>query len=129
LKKVGAVSRFIKKIQVLSCDFGIFLNFSELFCIEKVMDRVYGSWDRSWLSVHGGLTSMGQRGRFVAQEVIVIAQRERKDVVGVLTNDATWRRSCGDDHTMTLNRGIRWCSDGEMVLCTMRDWSRGGCGG
>jgi hypothetical protein len=52
---------------------------------------------------------------------------EREEVVRVLTNGTTWRRSCGDGHTMTLNRGDRWCSDGEMILSTrMRYWSRGG---
>jgi hypothetical protein len=43
-------------------------------------------------------------------------EREREEIIGVLTNDATWRRSYRDGHTMTLNRGGRWCSDGEMVL-------------
>jgi hypothetical protein len=32
---------------------------------------------------------------------------EREEVVSVLTNDATWRRSYGDGHTMMLNRGDR----------------------
>jgi hypothetical protein len=43
--------------------------------------------------------TMGQRGRSGAREVVVIARREREEVVGVLTNDAKWRRSCGDGHT------------------------------
>jgi hypothetical protein len=65
-----------------------------------------------------------------AREVIVIGRREREEVVGVLTNGATWRRSCRDNHTTALNRSGRWCSDGEMVLGTRRrDWSRGGCDG
>jgi hypothetical protein len=61
--------------------------------------------------------SMGRHDRSRAQEVIVIAHRERErekereEVIGVLTNDATWRRSCGNGHT------------------TMRDWSQGGYGG
>jgi hypothetical protein len=42
------------------------------------MDRVYGSRDHGWLSVHGGLVTMGQHGRSEAREVIVIAQRERE---------------------------------------------------
>jgi hypothetical protein len=55
--------------------------------------------------------------------------RKRKEVVGVLTNDATWRQSCRDHHTTALNRGGRWCSDGEIVLgVRRRGWSRGGCG-
>jgi hypothetical protein len=43
------------------------------FCIGKVMDRVYGSRDHDWLSVHGGLTTMGRRGSSRAQEVAMIA--------------------------------------------------------
>jgi hypothetical protein len=57
------------------------------------MDRVYGSWDHGWLLVHGGLTSMGQRGHPVDREVVVIAWKEGEEIVGVLTIDATWRRS------------------------------------
>jgi hypothetical protein len=65
---------------------------------------------------------MGQRGRSEAQEVIVVAQRERERerVIGVLTNDVTWRWSYGDGHTTAINRGGRWCSDGEMVLGWVR---------
>jgi hypothetical protein len=33
----------------------------------------------------------------------------------VLTHSVTWRQSCPDGHTTALNRGGRWCSDGEMV--------------
>jgi hypothetical protein len=107
------------------------------FFIGKVIDRFYGSRDHGWLSIHGGLVTMGRRDCSGAREVIVIAQRERErereeeeEVVRVLTNGATWRRSCGDGHTTTLNRGGRWCSDGEMVPgVRRRDWSRGGCGG
>jgi hypothetical protein len=75
------------------------------FCTGKVMDQVYGSPDHDWLSVDGGFAAMGRRGRFGAWEVVVIAQREREVIVGVLTNSATWRQSCGDGHMMTLNRG------------------------
>jgi hypothetical protein len=42
------------------------------------MDFVYGSRNYDWLSVHGGLTTIGQRGRSEAREVF-----------GVLTNGAT----------------------------------------
>jgi hypothetical protein len=42
------------------------------------MDRVYGSRDPDWFSVHSGLTTMGWCGRSGAQEVIVIARRERE---------------------------------------------------
>jgi hypothetical protein len=49
-----------------------------LFFIGKVMDRVYGSQDHGWLSVHCGLTTMGRRDRSGAWEIIVIAQRERE---------------------------------------------------
>jgi hypothetical protein len=52
------------------------------------------------------------------------SERERGEVIGVLTNDTTWRRSCGDDHTMSLNRVVWWYSDGEMVPdVRRRDWS------
>jgi hypothetical protein len=75
---VEVVSRFIKKIHGLSA----MLVFSQIsqncFCIEKVMDQDYGSRDHDWLSVHGGLATMEQRGRFGAQEVVVITQRERE---------------------------------------------------
>jgi hypothetical protein len=72
------VSRFIKK----SKGFLVILVFSEIsrncFCIGKIMGRVYGSRDHGWLSVHGGLTTMGRPGRSGAWEVIVIARRERE---------------------------------------------------
>jgi hypothetical protein len=132
LKKVGVVSGFIKK----SKSFLVILAFSGIsqncFFIEKVMHQVYGSRDHGCLSVHGGPATMGRRDRSGAREVIVVAQREREreEVVGVLTNDATWRRSCGDGHSTTLKRGSRWCSDGEMVpYARRRDWSQGGYGG
>jgi hypothetical protein len=48
------------------------------FLIKKVMDQVYGSRGHGWLSVHGGLMSMGRRCRSRAREVVVIAQRERE---------------------------------------------------
>jgi hypothetical protein len=36
----------------------------------------------------------------------------------------------GDGRTTTLNRGDRWCSDGDMVLdVRRRDWSWGECNG
>jgi hypothetical protein len=45
----------------------------------------------------------------------------------VLTNGTTWRRSCKDGHTTSLNRGDWWCYDGEMISNTRRrDWSQGG---
>jgi hypothetical protein len=75
---------------------------------------------------------MGRHGRSGAREVVVIAlrEREREEVVGILTNNATWRRSCIDVHMMELNIGDQWCFDGEMVLSARRrDWSKGGCGG
>jgi hypothetical protein len=87
----------------------VILTFSEIssnyFFIEKIIDRVYESWDHVWLSVHGGLSTMERRGHSRALEVVVIAWREREEIVEVLTNDATWRRSCGDGHTIALNRG------------------------
>jgi hypothetical protein len=99
------------------------------------MDRVYGSRDHDWLLVYNGLMNMGWRGRFRAREVVVVArrerasEREREEVIGILINDATWRRSCIDGHTTVLNRGSRWCSNGKMVPgARRRDWSRDGCG-
>jgi hypothetical protein len=45
------------------------------------MNQVYRSWDHDWLSVHGELTIMERRGRSGAWEVIVIARKEREEVV------------------------------------------------
>jgi hypothetical protein len=94
LKKVIVVFGFIKKYN----GFASILAFSRIsrncYCIGKVMDRVYESWDHDWLSVHGGLATMGQRGRSRAREVIVIAWREREEVIRVITNGVTWRQSC-----------------------------------
>jgi hypothetical protein len=73
------------------------------------MDQVYVSRDHDWLSVYGGLATMGRRGRSGTPEIVVIAWREREEeedeVIGVLTNGATWRQSYGDGHTTALNRG------------------------
>jgi hypothetical protein len=73
------------------------------------MARVYRSRDHGWLSIHGGLTTMGRCSHFEAREVIVIARREREregeEVIRVLTNVVTWRQSYEDDLTSTLNRG------------------------
>jgi hypothetical protein len=106
-----------------------FLGFLGIFLYRK--KSWIGYVDHGRLSVHGGFTTMGRRGRSRAQEVIVIArrEREREDVVGVLTNVASWRLSCGDGHTTVLNRGGRWFSDWEMVPGVRRYWSRGGCSG
>jgi hypothetical protein len=79
------------------------------------MDEIYGSRDFCCLSIHGGLMTIGQRGRSGGWEVVMIARREREEVVGVVTNSATWRWSCGDDHTMMLKRGDQWFFDGKMV--------------
>jgi hypothetical protein len=120
LIKVGVVSGLIKKIEGFSHDFGIFWDFSKLIFIGKVMDRVYGSWYHSWLSVHGGLTTMARGGRSGARELVVIAQREREKFIRVLINGVTWRWSCGDDHMTEHNRDDQWCFDGEMVPSTRR---------
>jgi hypothetical protein len=52
----------------------VILAFSRIsqnyFYIGKVMDRVYGSCDHGWLSVDGGLTTMGWRNRSDAREVV-----------------------------------------------------------
>jgi hypothetical protein len=42
------------------------------------MNQVYKSQDHGWLLVHGGLTTMRQRGRYRARKVIVTTQRERE---------------------------------------------------
>jgi hypothetical protein len=85
------------------------------------MDRVYGSHDHDWLSVHGGLAIKERCGCSGAHKVIMMARRERerereRGGRGVLTNGATWRRGCRDGHTSPLSRGGRWCSDGVMFL-------------
>jgi hypothetical protein len=80
------------------------------------MDRFYGSRLHGWLLIHGGLATMRRHGHSVAWEVVVIAQRERGEVVGVLTIGASWSQSYSDSHTTTLNRVVRWCFDREMVL-------------
>jgi hypothetical protein len=58
----------------------------------------------------------GSEGRRDSSE----REREREEVVEVLTNGGAWRRSCGDGHMMTLNRGGRWCFDGEMIPSARR---------
>jgi hypothetical protein len=84
----------------------------------------FNAW---WTHDHGALWPLrGSEGHRDSSEIEI--EREREEVVGVLTNGASWRRSYGDGHTMTLNRGRRWCSDGEMVLgARRRDWNWGGC--
>jgi hypothetical protein len=42
------------------------------------MDQVYGSRDHDWLSVRGGLTTMGWRGRSGPREIVVISRRKRE---------------------------------------------------
>jgi hypothetical protein len=54
------------------------LGFLTIVFIGKIMDWVYESRDHGWLSVHGGLVTMGQRGRSGAREVVVIARRKRE---------------------------------------------------
>jgi hypothetical protein len=39
--------------------------------------------------------------------VIARKEREREEVIGILINDATWRRSYEEGHTAVLNRGGR----------------------
>jgi hypothetical protein len=56
-----------------------FLGISQnWFLIGKVIDQVYGSRDHGWLSVHGGLVTMGRCGCSGAQKVIVTTWRERE---------------------------------------------------
>jgi hypothetical protein len=75
-----------------------------------------------WTSSHGAARPLqGLEGHRDSSE------REREEIIGVLINDVTWRRSWRDGHTTTLNRGDWWCSDEKIVLGTrMRDWSWGG---
>jgi hypothetical protein len=47
------------------------------------------------------------------------SKREREEVIGVITNDATYRRSCGDGYTTVLNRGGRGAPMGRWL------WARG----
>jgi hypothetical protein len=53
-----------------------FLGFLGIFLYRK--KSWIGYVDHGRLSVHGGFTTMGRRGRSGAQEVIVIARRERE---------------------------------------------------
>jgi hypothetical protein len=55
------------------------------------MDQVDGSQDHSWLLVHGGLVTMGQRDRSGARKVIMIAQRERERERGGHRGSHQWR--------------------------------------
>jgi hypothetical protein len=82
-----------------------------------------GPW---WTHNHGATQPLrGSRGCCDSSE------REREeDVLDLLTNGATWRRSYGDGHVTPLNRGSPWCSIGEIVLGARKiDWSQNGCGG
>jgi hypothetical protein len=92
LIKVGVGFGFIKKIEGFSHDFGIFWDFSKLIFIGKIMDRVYGSRDHSWLSVHGGLMTMGagrllrgSGGRRDSSERERERERERSGAVEMTT--------------------------------------------
>jgi hypothetical protein len=73
------------------------------------MDWIYGSRDHGWLSVHGGLVTMGRRGPLGlgGRRDCLERERERKEVIRILTNGATWRRSYRDGHMTTLKRGGR----------------------
>jgi hypothetical protein len=134
LKKVGAISGFIKKFQWLSCDFGIFLGFLRIVFYRK--SHGSGLWIMGprlalspwWTRDHAAARPLrGSGGRRDSSE---LREREREEVVRALTNGTAWRWSCGDGHTTALNRGGRWCTDGEIVPdVRRRDWSRGGCGG
>jgi hypothetical protein len=76
LKKVCVVSAFIKKYKSFSTFLSFFRISQNYFFTGKIMDRVYGSRDHGWLSVHGGLMTMGRCGRSGAREVVVIARGE-----------------------------------------------------
>jgi hypothetical protein len=107
-----------------------FLGFLGIFLYRK--KSWIGYVDHGRLSVHGGFTTMARarplRGSGGHRDSSK-REREREDIVGVLTNVASWSLSCGDGHTTVLNRGGRWFSDWEMVPGVRRYWSRGGCSG
>jgi hypothetical protein len=131
LKKVEVVSRFIKKSKDISAILELFWIFSELFFIGKVIDRVYGSLDHDWLSVHGGLVTLGHHDHSMAQDVVVIARRERE----------RGRQSSHQWCHATWRWLLRWPHDGaqqrQSVVLRWGDGSRreeerlepGGCGG
>jgi hypothetical protein len=111
LKNVGVVSGFIKKPNGFPAILSFFRISQNCFYIEKS----HGSslWiTGSRLPLSPWWTRDHRAARpLQAREVIVIysskreREREREDVVGVLTNGATWRQSCRDGHTRVLNRG------------------------
>jgi hypothetical protein len=99
------------------------------FCIGKVIDWVYGSQDHGWLSVHGGLTTMRWRGHSRTRDIIMIAQREREreeEVVGVLTNDATWRQRLPHDNAQLRGSVVLQWGDGSGH--EDESFEPGGCG-
>jgi hypothetical protein len=88
-----------------------------------------GPW---WTRDHGATQPLrGSSGCCDSSEREREREREREEeVLDLLTNGATWRRSYVDDHTTALNRGSWWCSIGEIISgARRRDWSRTGCGG
>jgi hypothetical protein len=110
LKKVSAVSGFIKKIKGISCDFDNFGDFSKLILYRK---------------------SHGSDLRITRPRLPLDpwwARREREEVVRF--PPMTPLRGGVDGHMTELNKGDWLCSDGEMVLGVRRkDWSRSGHGG
>jgi hypothetical protein len=77
------------------------------------MYRVYGSRDHGWLSVHGGLMTMGRRGRSRAREFVVIAQRRSSgfspmvSLGGGTVEMATRRRSTEATGGAPMGRWLR----------------------
>jgi hypothetical protein len=100
----------LKKIQGLSCHF-LFSKISWKFFYRKSHGSVYRLRDHDWLSVHGGLATMGRGGHSEAQEVIMIAQRER----GGCQGSHQWRhlevelqRWSHDDTQQRRSAVLRW---------------------
>jgi hypothetical protein len=96
--------------------FGISHNY---FCIGKVMDWVYGSRNHDWLFVHGGLATMGRRGRSGSQEFVVIAWKERERERGGCLGCHQWRHL-----EMTTRQHSIEVADG--ALMGRWFWARGG---
>jgi hypothetical protein len=116
LKKSRSCFLIYKKIHGLSCDFDIFYDFSELFLYKKshgsslLITRPQLALDPWWTHDNGVARPLQGSGGCRDS-----SEREREEVVGVLTNGATWRQRFRDGHTMVLNKGGWWCSDGDMV--------------
>jgi hypothetical protein len=134
LKNVGAVSRFIKNSKGFPMILA-FLGFLGIILYRKShgsdlwitgLRLALGPW---WTRDHGVVQPLrGLGGHRDSSEIERERERRRRRRSSGFSSMAPL--GGGDGHTMALNRGGRWCSNGEMVpSVTMRYWSRGGCGG